>query len=103
MLVDEGSAADGEPMLRQALASQRAHHGPDDPRTLETESLLGECLAALGRSMEAESLLVVSARKLRASPYGAKELPGARRRLAEFLRTNGRARVSILVPASSAR
>jgi hypothetical protein len=92
VLVDEGSAPDAEPMLRQALASQRAHHGTDDPRTLATESLLGECLAALGRSTEAESLLVGSARKLRASPYGAKELPGATRRLAEFLRARGHPR-----------
>jgi len=103
VLVDEGSSADAEPMLRQALASQRAHHGTDDPRTLATESLLGECLAALGRSTEAESLLVGSARKLRASPYGAKELPGATRRLAEFLRARGHPRGPARVHATIAR
>ncbi len=101
-------APEAEPMLREALAVRGEKHGVEDPRTLETASLLGRCLAELGRYPEGEKLLLDSYRSLRANPYAGKELPGAARRLAEYydLRGNsaaaGRVRAAGYAPSRRA-
>ena len=75
--------AEAMPLLREALLIRRDKHGPDEPRTLATLGLLGEALTALRRYDEAEPLLRESFRGLLASRYGRRELPEARRRLAD--------------------
>ena len=89
LLVDRRAADQAEPLLREALAIRRAKHGGDEPRTLETASALGACLAARGRYDEAEPLLRDSYEKLRASPYGKRQLPDAVRHLIAYHEARG--------------
>jgi len=64
-----GEAGLAEAGLRQAIAVREKAFGPDNPRTHNARSVLGECLVALGRAAEAEPLLVVAEAAL-AKAYG---------------------------------
>lgn len=57
ILIARGSPARAEPILRTALATRSAAHGPSDYRTMETAGALGLALSRLGRADEARPLL----------------------------------------------
>jgi serine/threonine-protein kinase len=82
-------AAEAEAPAREAVALRRKLGAAGDLRLALAESVLGGCLAALGRSQEAEPLLVESHRnllKLANDRSAAPEL----RRLGDFNRSSGR-------------
>jgi hypothetical protein len=58
--IDQGRAAEAEPLLREALAQRLQKLGPTDRRTARAQRLLGLCLVALGRPAEAEGFLLQS-------------------------------------------
>ena len=57
LLVETGRAAAAEPLAREAVAIFHEGHPPSAMRIADAESVLGGCLAALGRMTEAEPLL----------------------------------------------
>ncbi len=58
MQLEQGNYAEAEPLLREALDGQRKT-GPDTWRRYYAESLLGACLAGLGKYAEAEQVLIL--------------------------------------------
>jgi serine/threonine-protein kinase len=62
--LDQGRPKEAEPLLRQALSQRIEKLGPDDRRTARAQRLLGLCLMSLGRTDEAEKLLLASYRTL---------------------------------------
>ncbi len=68
-------------------------------QTADAESVLGGCLAALGRADEAEPLLRESYAQLRALTRRRPYLPEARQRLADFYRRQGRSAEAAAVAA----
>jgi serine/threonine-protein kinase len=86
-----GDAAAAERHLREAVALRRAILPPGHWLIANTESLLGECLAARGRHGEAERLLTASYERLLADRGPDHERTrDARVRLAQFYRARGR-------------
>jgi serine/threonine-protein kinase len=69
LLTTRRLAGQADTLLREALAIRTAKFGSEDPRTAETTRALGENLAALGRYVEAESLLATSYATLSRDPY----------------------------------
>ena len=67
-LTRRGAAAEAEPFLRRAAQSRSSRLGENDPRTAEAHVRLGACLAALGRSDEARTLLVAARAQLQNEP-----------------------------------
>ncbi len=78
----DGAAADGEALLRTALATRSRLFGADNTRAQIAASALGECLLALGRRDEAEPLLRTAAAAI-AAAFGDdhRETRAARARL----------------------
>ena len=66
LLRDE--AASAEPELRKAVAIRERAFAPGHWRIAEAKSLLGECLTALGRYAEAETVLLDAHRTLKPGP-----------------------------------
>ena len=61
VLIKIDDAQSAEPLLRECLSIRSSRHSSsDDWRTAHAESVLGECLTALGRYEEAEPLLLKS-------------------------------------------
>jgi eukaryotic-like serine/threonine-protein kinase len=84
VLVSEGKAAEAEPRAREALAIFQVK-SPAPWRVPDAESVLGGCLAALGRFPEAEPLLVKSYPALQHDKgEGAKHAPEARQRIVDL-------------------
>ncbi|HEX3130069.1 MAG TPA: serine/threonine-protein kinase [Thermoanaerobaculia bacterium] len=83
LLVETGRAAAAEPLAREAVAIFREGHPPSALRIADAESVLGGCLAALGRVTEAEPLLRGSWEVLKdAQGESARYREEAQRRLA---------------------
>ena len=81
--LSRGDTRAAEPLLRQALAIRQREWGPGSWQVAESESLLGGCLAAQGRTREARILLERSAKALRESLGESSELT---RRAEAFLK-----------------
>jgi eukaryotic-like serine/threonine-protein kinase len=64
VLTDRGKAAEAEPLVRAALASYDARHGRMHQGTLRARRVLGFALMAMGRTDEAESILLDDLRAL---------------------------------------
>ncbi len=84
LLAAHGGAARAEPLAREALSIFRTAT-PAAWRTPDAESVLGGCLTALGRYVEAEPLLLDGYQRLsQASGEGRQHLREAARRLVEL-------------------
>ncbi len=82
-----GDTSGALPLLEEAVAMLRAKVPPADRRLARAESGLGACLAALGRTAEAEALLAASVEKL--SAFETPETVLARERLAALRASRG--------------
>jgi serine/threonine-protein kinase len=69
LLTTRRLASQADTLLREALAIRTDKFGSENPRTAEITRALGENLAALGRYVEAESLLATSYATLSRDPY----------------------------------
>ncbi len=78
-LTAHGNPAAAEALLRRAVRTRVARLGESDPRTAEANAHLGACLAALGRTDEARSLLTSSLERLQGEPIFSNESQEARR------------------------
>ncbi len=81
--LSRGDPRSAEPLLREALAIRQREWDPGSWQVAESESLLGGCLAAQGRTREARVLLERSTGALRESLGESSELT---RRAEAFLR-----------------
>jgi len=91
VMIDQGRADDAEPLLRRALAMDRATLPPGHWRIADAESVLGACLTELGRYREAEELLLGSYPVLRSeTPAGSRHVRAARSRLLALYRAWGK-------------
>ena len=89
--LSSGDARGALPPLRHAVEVCTQIYGPTSWRTARSQSAVGEALAALGNSSEAEALLIDSYRILRAELGESDELTLlARKRAVNFLSTHGR-------------
>lgn len=90
--LERGEAGEAEPLLRNALDIREEALPADHWEVAETEGLLGECLAALGRHADAEGLLRESHARL-LSVFGAEDRRTRRasERLAAMRRASDRA------------
>jgi hypothetical protein len=68
LLLKKGEPERAEPLLREAWRIRREKLLAGDWRTANAQSLLGECLAAMGKYEEAEPLLLDGYHALHASP-----------------------------------
>jgi tetratricopeptide (TPR) repeat protein len=59
-LTQSGKAAEAEPLLRDALRAFEQSGKPEDWRFADARSVLGECLASLGKYDEAEHFLLAA-------------------------------------------
>lgn len=93
VLSDRGNPGEGEPLLREALAAKLELIGPTASETSTTQRELAHCLTLLGRTAEAESLLLEAYRRLeqRSDFWSGKERRETLRRLVDLYRETGRA------------
>jgi serine/threonine protein kinase/Tfp pilus assembly protein PilF len=90
VLVSEGKAIEAEAKAREALAIFRAKQ-PKFWRVADAKSVLGSCLAALGRFQEAEPLLLESYPALQKDKGdGAKHAAEARQRILDLYASWGK-------------
>jgi serine/threonine-protein kinase len=68
LLIDRGSGAEAEPLLREALRVFLESYPPTDVRIADARGTLGQSLVAQQRFAEAESLLVTSYRAMEERP-----------------------------------
>jgi hypothetical protein len=90
-LNDRGRAREAEPLLQEAFAIRAEKLGPVVRATAVTGRALGVCLASLGRSDDAEKLLLESYRNLSGAPdsWSQREETETLRRLVTFYRMHG--------------
>lgn len=81
-----GNPRAGETYLREALERAKSHLRSDDARTQDVQSSLGECLTALGRFAEAESLLLDAAATQKAGAATESAFLETRKRLSALYR-----------------
>jgi tetratricopeptide (TPR) repeat protein len=92
LLLECARAGEAEPLLREALDIRASTLAADDVKIPHTQSILGECLTALGSFDEAEPLLWQSWQALRVHRDATPErIERARTRLLRFYRASGRA------------
>ncbi len=90
VLLDQGRAAEAEPLAREAVAVLR-QASPTSWRVADAESVLGGSLAAEGRFAEAEPLLVGAVEALAKEPeIDARKVEEAQARVAALYRAWGR-------------
>jgi len=90
VLLDEGRAAEAEPLAQEALAVLR-EAAPTSWRVADAESVLGGCLAAQGRFGEAEPMLVGAYETLEKDPAdGSRRAGEARARVAALYKAWGK-------------
>jgi serine/threonine protein kinase len=68
-LTVKGAATEAEPLLRRAFNTRLARLGERHPRTAEAQIRLGACLAALGKTDEARTLMTAGHARLRDEPH----------------------------------
>lgn len=86
-----GDSAAAEPLLREALVIRARQLGTEAYLTTYAENALGACLSHLGRSEEAESLLVRSTRSISTKlPPGNVQVGECVKRTIEFYQQTGR-------------
>lgn len=97
LLLETRRAATAEPLAREALSILRESQSPSVIRIADAESVLGGCLAALGRIAEAESLLRGSWQVLKdARGENARYREEAQRRLAALPPPGGKAPLDLI-------
>jgi tetratricopeptide (TPR) repeat protein len=90
VLVAQGKGREAETLVREALAIFREKQ-PDSWRVADIESVLGSCLVAQGRFVEAEPILLRSYPILKADPgTGSSYAPAALQRILDLYNAWGR-------------
>ena len=92
VLTARGKPAEGEPLLREALAIRMEKLEPGDRLTAKSRIRLGECLVRLGRLQEGEALLLEGYRDVSAKDnwLARRDASEGARLLAELYAAHGR-------------